>query len=510
MVEVCLRELARPPGPELEHAADRESYSLTAGLALGLITIGLGEQLTAGVLADLNLADLLHSLMVGGPRSATAAALARPSFGGVRGEPRPPSYQIKEGDTINIDVTSPGATLALGMLYWGSGNRRIADWMAAPETIFLLDFVRPDFLMLRTVARGLILWHSVMPSIDWVESHVPAGMRAHCLVRPPDVPVAGVGRLDYETLNQAYCNIVAGAAFVLGLRFAGTWNRAAVETLDTLTKKFIAVSKRSIADLTGKAVIEQAICVLVLAQAMVMAGSGDLGVLRTCRYLRSRVHNTTLITYGSHMAVHMAVGLLFLGGGRLGLTNSSPTALAALIIAFYPKFPTHSNDNRYHLQALRHLYVLATEPRLILPRSITAEHRAAAAAATAAVNLSLQYRDTPWYRGPRVRLTAPSLLPALDLLAAVEVDDRACWPARFTAAAEASWTDLRHLLQEGGGLLYVKERSGLPLVKGFAWTLRHVWGISALNLFVYLPVLYRYRYRNSFDTGSQFFVVFLF
>ena len=44
------------------------------------------------------------------------------------------------------------------MLYWNTGNRNIAAWLAAPETIFLLDFVRPDFLMLRTLARGLVLW----------------------------------------------------------------------------------------------------------------------------------------------------------------------------------------------------------------------------------------------------------------------------------------------------------------------------------------------------------------
>ena len=64
---------------------------------------------------------------------------------------------------------------------------------------------------------------------------------------------------------------------------------------------------------------------------------------------RSRVHNSTVVNYGSHMAVHLALGLLFLGGGRLGLA-SSPGAIAALIIAFFPKFPTHSSDNRYHLQ----------------------------------------------------------------------------------------------------------------------------------------------------------------
>ena len=82
-----------------------------------------------------------------------------------------------------------------------------------------------------------------------------------------------------------------------------------------------------------------------------MAGTGDLEVLRICRYLRSRVSVSphSVITYGSHLATHMALGLLFLGGGRYTLSTTSE-AVAALIIAFYPQFPTHSNDNRYELK----------------------------------------------------------------------------------------------------------------------------------------------------------------
>ena len=36
-----LREIAHVPGPELEFADDRESYSLSAGIALGMITLGV-------------------------------------------------------------------------------------------------------------------------------------------------------------------------------------------------------------------------------------------------------------------------------------------------------------------------------------------------------------------------------------------------------------------------------------------------------------------------------------
>jgi anaphase-promoting complex subunit 1 len=73
--------------------------------------------------------------------------------------------------------------------------------------------------------------------------------------------------------------------------------------------------------------------------------------------------------YGHHMALNMAVGLLFLGGGRFSLSTSNG-AIAALLCALFPRFPTVASDNRFHLQALRHLYVLAAEPRCMEARDI--------------------------------------------------------------------------------------------------------------------------------------------
>ena len=112
ILQICLGELGKPPGPELENCTDRESYSLAAGLALGMITLGQGNQLTEGALTDLDLPDLLYHHMAGGPRHVTNK----------RHLYRSPSYQIQEGDSINVDITSPGATLALGMMFFKSGE----------------------------------------------------------------------------------------------------------------------------------------------------------------------------------------------------------------------------------------------------------------------------------------------------------------------------------------------------------------------------------------------------
>ena len=46
-----------------------------------------------------------------------------------------------------------------------------------------------------------------------------------------------------------------------------------------------------------------------------MSGTGNLMVLRVLRKLHSQL-GPTEINYGRHMAIHMSIGLLFLGGGR--------------------------------------------------------------------------------------------------------------------------------------------------------------------------------------------------
>lgn len=62
------------------------------------------------------------------------------------------------------------------------------------------------------------------------------------------------------------------------------------------------------------------VCHCIHMHAQVMSGSGDLQVLRLIRQLRVRVGRPE-VTYGSHLATHMALGLLFLGSGRLVLTQ---------------------------------------------------------------------------------------------------------------------------------------------------------------------------------------------
>ncbi|EDV34305.1 uncharacterized protein Dana_GF21034 [Drosophila ananassae] len=438
IAEVLLQEIGRPPGPEMENSVERESYAMTAGLSLGLVTLGQGES-PAG-LRDLQLPDTLHYYMVGGVK--------RPISGSQKEKYRLASFQVREGDNVNIDVTAPGATLALGLMFFNSGNEAIAEWMQPPDSRYLLDMVRPDFLLLRTIARGLILWQDVRPDNDWFQAQFPSTLRVHLRIPSRDEESTSEdGDVDYEAITQAYCNIMAGGAFCIGLKYAGTENMEAFATLRAVIKEFLSFPGSPMGECAGRTTVESCLMVLLISISLVFAGSGNCEILRIIRYLRSRVGpQYPHITYGSHMAIHMSLGLLFLGAGRFTIAQT-PESIAALVCAFFPKFPIHSNDNRYHLQALRHLYVLAVEPRLFLPRDIDTNQLCLA-------NISvLEVGATELRRLP----IAPCILPELSSLQKVIVDDENYWPVSFERSR--NWHQLEKAL-EMSAPIDIKKRTG--------------------------------------------------
>lgn len=106
---------------------------------------------------------------------------------------------------------------------------------------------------------------------------------------------------------------------------------------------------------------------LVISMAMVMAGSGNLTFFSILEDRHRHISSTS--TYGNHLVTHMAMGLLFIGGGEFTLGTSN-RSIAAMICAFYPRFPTNSDDNRFHIQAYRHLWVLAVDKRCLITQDV--------------------------------------------------------------------------------------------------------------------------------------------
>lgn len=417
MTEFLLNEIGKRPASDV-NAFDREAYTLACGISLGMVNLCQGDHISsAGVacggagLADLRIEERLYRYVVGGiddveirrrrdesdrfilPSSSTASNNEKCSC-------------VFEGESINIDVTAPGATLAIGLMYLKTGNKTIASALSLPDTHFLLEYVRPDFLMLRITARSLILWDEVKPSGGWIEAQLPSVIRtAYQHMRESAKRATGFTDLtdsnvvnvrtssgenvdqmrcdgeimrvrhsnptsqqdqdyDRQAVRQIYAHVVAGACFGMGLRFAGTGDKQAslaiferVQELRTLRDAADPVSS---ALRPAGPVLEMCLGCAAISLAMVLAGTGDLEALKLFKMLRWRCDEE--VNYGTHMTYGAAIGLLFLGGGSCTL-GRDPEDIAALVLSFYPRYPSTTSDNQYHLQALRNLYALAVKHR---------------------------------------------------------------------------------------------------------------------------------------------------
>jgi anaphase-promoting complex subunit 1 len=435
---VLLDEIGRLPGPEANSHVDRESYSLSAGLAFGLVNLCKGGSIT------ISSSDQLRLYMLGGKRKPLTATQKERYF--------KQDCHRGEEEYINTHITSPGGTLGLGLMYHRSGNESVANWMRAPDTQTLLEYVRPDFLILRMLSYGLIMWDQIEPSEEYINKQMPKIVAQYAFRRNPSptqtdsvANPAATHSNDYELISQSYCNIIAGCCMAIAMKYAGTADTRAYETIHKHTKMLIMLgNKPALAEQAGRPCIESCLNVLVTSLAVVMAGTGDLGVMRVCRYLRSRL-TQSCVFYGSYMAIHTALGILFLGACRYSLSRS-PESIGALVCALYPIYPNHSADNRYHLQALRHLYVLAAEPRLLIPKDISTNK-------PVYVNITVNRRGENGEM-ETLKLRAPCLMPEVESIESVHIDDDRYWRIEIK-----NKNALKTCLSKGYGFLSVKQKA---------------------------------------------------
>ncbi|KAK7201083.1 cyclosome subunit-like protein [Novymonas esmeraldas] len=373
LVEVFVAELSRLPTDE--HCARRDGYVLGAGFGLGQLLLGVGQRHSGQ-----RVEDRLLAIMTGARRSPTVPTregvqhleetMGRGEAGhfltrallsqGEREATFHTCASVYEGDCYNVFVSGPAAAMALGMMYLQTGSVFIAARMAPPDRWAALQKLTPLMCHLRSMMASLIHWNAVEATRAWLYAQVPSSLLE---LRHGAAPRLATQQVNYLLMNLAHC--IAGHVMALGLRFAGSMDTAARDVIAAELHGFLAgqIGSTKIAIPTvQRATGAYETCLLACANALslVMAGTGDVRVLATLQQL----HRRTTVSYGSHMAISMSMGLLFLGSGRLTLCNNI-VAVAALLMAFYPVWPKDAEDNTYHLQALRHLYGLAVVPRVM-------------------------------------------------------------------------------------------------------------------------------------------------
>lgn len=207
MAEVALHQMSRPDlvQPDISNEF-REAYTIAAALSFGMVMLGKGS--TASNAADQALLSRLRVLIHGeGPFVA-------------RGQ--------NTKATFDLNLTSPAATIALGLMYMRTERKDIADILAIPDSVMALNHVQPDFLLFRTVARGLIMWNDIMPTKAWIHSQLPPPLRRA-------VDAKKRGEFVEDVVELAFYHITAGACYAVALKFAGS---ALEEPLATLIEYY--------------------------------------------------------------------------------------------------------------------------------------------------------------------------------------------------------------------------------------------------------------------------------
>lgn len=356
-----------------------EGYRLAAGIALGLINLGHGLRLHS--LQDMRVVERLLAIAVG-PKNVNLVHV--------------------------LDRATAGAVVAIALVFMKTNDVSIASKIDIPDTSHQFEYVRPDIFLLRTLSRHLIMWDNIKPDFDFIEKSLPQQHRHRASLR----------HLKHLFTNDlAFYHIVAGICFAIGLKFAGSQCTDARDLLLRYLDQFLRLSRLSSVSYDAKVTlngIRNCLDILALSCAMVMAGSGDLEVYRRLRALHGRTDRDT--PFGSHLAAHMAIGALFLSGGTATFGTSN-LAVASLVIAFYPLFPTDVLDNKGHLQALRHLWVLAVEHRCLCFRDSSNGQLIENMSAT------LELDD-----GSTLSLRTPGLLPELNKIKLIQVASEAFWP----------------------------------------------------------------------------------
>lgn len=360
-----------------------EGYQLAAGLALGYINLGKGDQMLNAT--DNHIVDKLIS------------------FG----------TSIRDVQTLSeLDKSCSGAIMALMFMFLKSNNEQISEKISLPKTIQLLEYIRPDMLMLRCLAKNMIMWDMIEPSKEFVNEQIP-----RCLSQVYDIET--IDSLNSDTLP--YINIFSGSLLSIAICFASTANLQAKSTLLYYFDILLALGSIEPSNYDAKIsliTVRNARDVVLLGLSIIMAGTGDLDTMRRLRYLQGI--NDEYTRYGNYMATNMSLGFLFLGGGQQAFNTNDNFSVASLITSIYPLFGNNnyeineeidnngvkiSNEiNDLHLQALRHFWALGVENRCLVIREIESEKPV-----KVEVNVLLKNKAI-------LKVSSPCLLPDLSLI----------------------------------------------------------------------------------------------
>ncbi|PVU96499.1 hypothetical protein BB559_002372 [Furculomyces boomerangus] len=383
-----------------------QQYILTCGMSLGLICLGKGDIFSSSFLDnEKNLFESISSVLE--------------------------TKKQKNKSTGMRSMYQTSVVIALTLGYINTQNTKVAlklNYQSDSNHYMSSD---PGFLLLlKTTGYWLILTESLEPNINFIFKQALPNNIIHQLFYQADINtllsnnnshIPEIPKMKSVCNNltkevRSYIQIISGVLFAISLKYAGTHNLEAKNTVLAVLDSFIVkLQDENIGD-TDKISQNQnktdgiyflylfGSCFLAACVSLIVSGSGDLEVLKRLRFLDQKVidilvrkHiysvyesenifnsetmlNTTLPSfYGYLEYIKFGLGMTFLGKGKNKL-SCTKESISAIYISIFPMLTRcesrktgkiheffgknqnfHDRNSRFSLFMRRFLWALAVE-----------------------------------------------------------------------------------------------------------------------------------------------------
>jgi hypothetical protein len=397
MTEMLLNQIGRKFSAEKNMNINYlENYNLCLGFSIGLINLCMGKM---NINEDLKLEEKLLNFANGGRKIELINKNLHDDMSNSNSNfnfnnytnlfpTKKFSQTYVEEFEVNLKITAAAAYACLSLIYLKSGNTQLANKIKIPTNLYQLENFRPFNLYLAILTKNLIQWDNIEDSESWILTQIPEFIKfLHeeklSTIEENIIYSSKINIIEFSQISTSYYYAIAAGVMSLGFKHLGSNNKEiskiVINIINRLRKlkvvsEIIVREQRKYDDLNkfyiNKNTLEHVLCICSYSLSMIMAGSGDLDTFKILRILRKKMESDIKnFNYGYNQAIHHAIGMLFLGAGALTFSQDKQS-LAFLYISTFPLFSNSAGCNEKYLQALRHLYVLSCENKIVETRDI--------------------------------------------------------------------------------------------------------------------------------------------
>lgn len=78
---------------------------------------------------------------------------------------------------MNLHITAPSALLAISLMYLKSNNRDVSNQITIPNSFNTIEQCNPNHILLKVIARNLIMWRNIDNTQEFVTGQIPELIR---------------------------------------------------------------------------------------------------------------------------------------------------------------------------------------------------------------------------------------------------------------------------------------------------------------------------------------------